>query len=197
MPKISTVLLILACLLASALAPGSGRFASAHDEWDAPRPWTKRWQQMLPEMMRGMGIPGPWVYGRGGHEGPLITMMLLWKEQLGLTPDQERSLRELRANFEKESIKRTSEIEVAELELKGLLEQETPDLGNVEAQVKQVALLQADLRVARIKTIEAGKALLTPEQRGKLERLGHSQRAGDMGMGMMAPWMGRPSPSIR
>ncbi len=197
MRKISTVLLILAGLLALALAPGLGRLASAHDEWDAPRPWTKRWHQMPPEMMRGMGTPGPWVYGRGGHEGPLITMMLHWKEQLGLTPDQERSLRELRANFEKESIKRTSEIDVAELELKELLEQERPDLGKVEAQVKQAALLQAGLRVARIKTIEAGKALLSPEQRGKLERLGHSQRAGDMGMGMMAPWMGRTPPSIR
>ena len=152
---------------------------------------------MLPETMRGMGTPGPWVYGRGGHEGPLITTMLYWKEQLELTPEQQRSLRELRANFEKESIRRTSEIDVAELELKGLLEQDTPDLVKVEAQVKQVALLQSDLRVARIKTIEAGKALLTPEQRGTLERLGHTQRAGDMGMGMMAPWMGRTPPSAK
>ncbi|MGH7427875.1 MAG: Spy/CpxP family protein refolding chaperone [Candidatus Methylomirabilaceae bacterium] len=195
MRKISTGLLILAGLLASALTPGAGRFASADDGWDAPRAWTKRWHHMLPDMMRGMGMPDPWVYGRGGHERPLITMMLHWKEQLGLTPDQERSLRALRANFEKEAIKRTSDIDVAELELKGLLEQETPDLAKVEVQAKNVALLQADLRVARIKTIEAGKALLTPEQRGKLERLGQSQRAGHMGM--MAPWMGRMSPPIR
>ncbi|MCI0409117.1 MAG: hypothetical protein L0191_11250, partial [Acidobacteria bacterium] len=162
MRKSSTVLLILAGVLVAALAPGLVPFASADDGWGAPWSWTMRRHQMLPDMMREMGIPGPWVYGRGGHEGPLITMMLHWKEQLGLTADQERSLRELRADFEKEAIKRTSDIDVAELELKGLLEQETPDLGKVEAQAKTVALRQADLRVARIKTIEAGKALLTP-----------------------------------
>lgn len=195
--NIQKILLILAGVMSLALAPVMGRLASAHDEWGAPRPWSKPWHRMVPEMMRDMGFPGPWMHGRGPHEGPLITMMLRWKEQLGLTPEQERSLRELRANFEKESIRRTSEIEVAEIELKGLLEQETPNLDRVEAQVRRVALLQADLRVARIKTIEAGKALLTPEQRGKLEQLGHSQRAGDMGMGMMAPWMGRMSPSVR
>ncbi len=197
MRKISAVLVILAGVLVSALAPALVAFASADDGWGGPWPWAMRRHRMPPDMMRGMGIPGPWVYGRGAHEGPLISMMLHWKEQLGLTPDQERSLRELRANFEKDAIKRTSEIEVAELEIKGLLEQDTPDLGKVEAHARNVALLQADLRVARIKTIEAGKALLTPEQRGKLERLGHSQRAGDMGMGMMAPWMGWMSPSMR
>ena len=144
---------------------------------------------MLPDMMRGMGMRGDWGHGRGGHQGPLISMMLHWKDQLALTSDQERSLRKLRAKFEKEAITRTSEIDVAELELKELLEQEKVDLIKVEAWTKKVALLRADLRLARIKTIEAGKALLTPEQQRKLERLGHDARMGEPGKGMMGPGM--------
>ena len=195
MRQIGTALLILAGALGSALMPGWNQVAFAHEEWGGPA--MMRWHRRPPDMLRGMEIPAPWLPGRGGHERPLVSMMLHWKEQLGLTADQERSLRELRANFEKEAIRRTSEIDVAELELKGLLEQDKVDLVKVEAQARKIALLRAELRVARIKTIEAGKAVLWPDQRGKLERLGHDQRWGGVGMGMMGPWMGPMPDPIR
>ena len=148
------------------------------------------------EMMRGMGI-GPSFHMRGGYEGPLISQMLMWQEQLGLTADQERTLRELRVNFEKESIKRTAEIDVAELELNGLLEQDKVDVAKVEALVKKSAMLQAELRVGRVKTIEAGKAVLTPEQTEKLDRLGHESMMGGMGTRMMGPGMPPMHPGVR
>jgi len=195
MRQIGRALLVLAGVFGSALMPGWNEVAFAHEEWGGPG--MMRWHRRLPDMLRGMEIPGPWLYGRGGHERPLISMMLHWKGQLGLTSDQERSLRELRANFEKEAIRRTSEIDVAELELKGLLEQDTVDLVKVEAQAKKIALLRAELRVARIKTIEGGKEVLSPDQRGKLERLGHDERWGGMGMGMMGPWPGSMAPPKR
>ena len=193
MRRISTALLILAGVLGVTPAPAWHQTASADEGWGGPR--MMRRHRMLPDMMRDLGMPGPWWHGREGHERPLISMMLHWKEQLGLTPDQERSLRELRASFEKEAIRATSEIDVGELELKELMEQDRVDLVKVEAQAKKTALLRADLRVARIKTIEAGKALLTPDQRSKLERLGHDHKWDDMGM--MAPWRGPMSPSAR
>jgi len=187
MRQIVTAVLVMVGVLGSAVPPALNQVASADDGGCGPG--MMRRYRMLPEMMRGMGMSGPWGHGRGGHEGPLISMMLHWKDQLALTVDQERSLRELRAKFEKEAITRTSEIDVAELELKELLEQEKVDLIKVEAWTKKVALLRADLRLARIKTIEAGKALLTPEQQRKLERLGHDARMGEPGRGMMGPGM--------
>lgn len=140
----------------------------------------------LHDMMRSMGLMEPGFHGRRGHERPLISQMLMSKEQLGLTADQERSLRGLRANFQKESIRQTAEIEVTELELGDLLEQEKVDIGKAEALARKSALLRADLRVARIKTIEAGKAVLTPEQRGQLEQLGRESTSGS-GMPPMRP----------
>ena len=192
MRQIVTAVLVMVGVLGSAVPPALNQIASADEGCSGPG--KMRWQRMLPEMMRGMGMPGPWGHGRGGHEGPLISMMLHWKDQLALTVDQERSLRELRAKFEKEAITRTSEIDVAELELKELLEQERVDLTKVEAWTKKIALLRADLRLARIKTIEAGKALLTQEQQRKLERLGHDSRMGEPGKGMMGPGMRMPPP---
>ncbi|MBI4380761.1 MAG: hypothetical protein HY574_06185 [candidate division NC10 bacterium] len=177
MRQIVTAVLVMAGVLGSAVPSALNQMASADEGCGGPG------------VMRGMGMRGSWGHGRGGHQGPLISMMLHWKDQLALTSDQERSLRGLRANFEKEAIKRTSEIDVAELELKGLLEQEKVDLINVEASTKKVALLRADLRLARIKTIESGKTLLTPEQQRKLERLGHDARMSEPGKGMMGPGM--------
>jgi Spy/CpxP family protein refolding chaperone len=133
------------------------------------------------EMMRSMGLMEPGFHARRAHERPLISLMLTWKEQLGLTAEQERSLRELRTDFQKESIRQTAEIDVAELELSGLLEQEKVDMSKVETLARKIAMLQADLRVSRVKTIESGKAVLTPEQRGKLEQL---CRESKMGRGM-------------
>ncbi|MBI4735046.1 MAG: periplasmic heavy metal sensor, partial [candidate division NC10 bacterium] len=124
---------------------------------------------------------------RGGralsHEGPLISIMLEHKQDLGLNPEQERKLRDLRTEFAKESIRRSAEIQVAEIELDSLLEQDKWDLAKIEPKVKQIATLQGDLRLARIKTLEAGRAVLTAEQLDKLKQGGHRMRAmGDSGM---------------
>ncbi len=136
--------------------------------------------------------PGPMV-GREGrwssHEGPLISIMLDHARELGLTLDQERKLRDLRTDFAKESVRRTADIRVAEIELNSLLDQDKWDLVKIETRVKHVATLQGDFRLARIKTLAAGREVLTPEQVEKLKEIGHRMRqgpgAGEFGPGIM------------
>ncbi len=169
--------------------------------------------QMMGPMGQG-GAMGPQGGGQGGgmmggmmgggmgggralsHEGPLISIMLEHKQDLGLNAEQERKLRDLRTEFAKESIRRSAEIQVAEIELDSLLEQDKWDVAKVEPKVKQIATLQGDLRLARIKTLEAGRAVLTAEQLEKLKQVGHRMRAmggsGMMGPGMMGPGMMGP-----
>ncbi len=169
--------------------------------------------QMMGPMGQG-GAMGPQGGGQGGgmmggmmgggmgggralsHEGPLISIMLEHKQDLGLNAEQERKLRDLRTEFAKESIRRSAEIQVAEIELDSLLEQDKWDVAKVEPKVKQIATLQGDLRLARIKTLEAGRAVLTAEQLDKLKQVGHRMRAmggsGMMGPGMMGPGMMGP-----
>jgi Spy/CpxP family protein refolding chaperone len=143
--------------------------------------------------MMGQGArPGP-EFGREGrrlsHEGPLITIMLDHAQELGLTPDQERKLRDLRTEFAKDSVRRTADIRVAEIELNSLLEQDKWDLTKIEPKVKQIAALQGDIRLARIKVLAAGREILTPEQVEKLRQIGHRMRqgpgAGEFGPGIM------------
>jgi cytochrome c oxidase subunit 2 len=73
---------------------------------------------------------------------------------------------------------------VAEVDLSTLLEANQPDLSKIEAQLKKTAALQGELRFARIKTLEQGRAVLSQEQWQKFESLAP-------GMGPMGPY-GRP-----
>ena len=107
-----------------------------------------------------------------------------------MSPEQERKLRDLQTASEKDFIRKDAEIRVAEIDLKGLLEQDGWDLAKIEAQVKQIAALRGDLRLARLKTIGAGRAILAPEQIEKLKQMGHQMRPGmgmEHGKGMGAP----------
>jgi Spy/CpxP family protein refolding chaperone len=104
-------------------------------------------------------------------ERPLITFMLEHRVELGLSPEQATRLEGLRSDFARESIRRDADIRIADMDLAALLERDPLDLPKVEAKIREVSRLRADLRVERIRTIEQGRALLTPEQRAKLQAL--------------------------
>ena len=113
-------------------------------------------------------------------ERPLITFMLSHRQELGLSPAQVQELERLRTDFQRQLIKRDADLRVAEMDLAALLKAEPVDLPRVEATVREIERVRADLRVARIRAIEEGKAQLSPEQRAKLGTL------------LAEPWPFRP-----
>jgi Spy/CpxP family protein refolding chaperone len=117
---------------------------------------------MMGEMMSGSPMRGH------AGERPLITQALKQREQLGLSGEQVAALEKARAEFEQDARQRQAEIQAAERQLGELLRADEVDLPSVEAKVQQISRLQANLRLARIKTLEKGKAILTAEQRKKL-----------------------------
>lgn len=135
-------------------------------------------------LMMGGGMMGMMHQGmgRGGHHGmmghadaterPLISLMLQNREELGLTPEQIQKLETLRLDFRRAAIKQSADLQVAELELAELRKKQPVDLAKVEAQVKRIETVRTQQRLSRIKVIEEGKVLLTPEQREKLDTLG-------------------------
>ena len=104
-------------------------------------------------------------------ERPLITLMLHHKDELGLSPDQVQNLQRLRGDFQREAIRRDADLRIAQMDLATLLERDPVDLGQVEVKVREIEQLRTDLRLARIRAIEQGKAQLTAEQRAKLRTL--------------------------
>ena len=102
---------------------------------------------------------------------PIISIVLSHREELGLSSGQVQGLERLRAEYQKEAIRAEADLRVAEMDLTQLLAAEPVDTSAVEAKIRQIEKRRADLRVARVRTIESGRALLSADQRDKLRTL--------------------------
>jgi Spy/CpxP family protein refolding chaperone len=105
------------------------------------------------------------------EEGPPISMIVRNREKLDLSSDQVRNLERLRKDFEKQSIRKEADIRVAKLDLHALLDAQPVDMTKVEAKVREIERLRADLRFARIRAAQKAKEQLSVEQRQKLDEL--------------------------
>lgn len=109
--------------------------------------------------------PGP------GHPGAGIKMDHPFRLGLpGLNIDRNRmdAIHEIETRTAKEGIRNRAEYEVASIELRELLRKDPVDLGMVEAKLKQIAALETQMHLARIKAVEEIKGKLTSEERKKL-----------------------------
>jgi Spy/CpxP family protein refolding chaperone len=165
---------------------------------DAPRP--------------GMGEhrQGP-MHGHGGwhrhkmHRFSLAGLALRHRQELALTPAQVDNLRKLGTDAQRDAIKRHADRRLAELDLRTLMMPDPADankprdLSKIETKVREIEKLRADGRVARIRTMEQSRQVLTPEQRDKLRALltQRWQHRGPQGPGMrgMAPEDGSHEPA--
>jgi hypothetical protein len=121
------------------------------------------------------GLGGQWrdalASVESGAERPLISIALAHRVELGLSGNQVASLERLRSDYQREAIRRDADLRIAEMDIANLRRAEPVDLAQVEARVREAERLRADMRMARIRTIEEGKAQLSAEQRDKLRAL--------------------------
>ncbi|WHZ24871.1 MAG: hypothetical protein OJF47_003983 [Nitrospira sp.] len=104
------------------------------------------------------------MHGGAGH---LIRHLLKHEKDIGLSADQVTKLKDMQLTLDKNRIKMEADIQVAERELKSLMEDEKSDMGTIESKLKQSEDVQIGLRLLSIKTRRDAMALLTPEQRAK------------------------------
>ena len=97
----------------------------------------------------------------------------------------ERTMEDIKTIYlkcNKDAIKKKADIEVAEIELRELLDKDPVDLAAAEAKIKEMAALKADLKIEHMKSMEEIKGKLTPEQRRKFHALMITMHMGGMGM---------------
>lgn len=172
---------LIAVFLLGPLALGGYSLAQMGPGMMGPR--QQQGQQQQPGQQPGPGMLGPGMMGPGGMMGggmmgtgatndrPWITVMLDQREELGLSAEQIGRLFTLRDEFAKAARTKSEALERVERELDGLLGPGPVDLRAVEAKLKEAETFRTDLRLARFRVIEEGKAVLTPEQRKKLVEL--------------------------
>ena len=119
--------------------------------------------------------PGGWQRGFGHsqrHRRPsFIGMVLMNRQELGLTTQQVDSLRTLGMDSRRAAIRRHGDLQIATLDFMSLRWSDPVDMGKIEAKVREIEKFKGDGRIAAIRTAEAAKAQLTAEQREKLKSL--------------------------
>ena len=137
--------------------------------------------QMMGGGSRTMGMMGPGQgQAMGGCPGmgaqpsafdperPWITFALAHAKALGLSDEQVTQLGGLRDEFLKDAGRLVQDIRAGRDALAHLYAQTPLDLSAVEAKIREIAGREAELRIARVKTLQKGAALLTDEQRRKI-----------------------------
>lgn len=91
---------------------------------------------------------------------------------LNLDEKQKEALREIENYVTKELIRKRADEQIAEIELRELLEENTVvDLDAVETKLEQIAAIKTETQFIVIKSMEKMKAKLTPEQREMLKKI--------------------------
>jgi Spy/CpxP family protein refolding chaperone len=163
--------LILIAALTLAWLPGS-RAESAEPEkpgFAVPDDLVDAWERL----QRALQDWGGQLRERFGSreardERPMISLMLKHREQLRLSAEQVKKLEQLRDQYQRQSIRADADTRILELDISNLLDQTTVDLAKVEQKIREAEKLRADLRIARVRSVEQAKAVLSAEQRKRL-----------------------------
>lgn len=110
----------------------------------------------------------------GGHHqdaGKFIKHVLKFKEGMSLTAEQEQKLRTLKVNYKKDRIRLKAEVDLANVDLHEVLKNEKASLSDVEAGFNALHALKTKLYMASIKAKRDAKAVLSDEQRARMDKI--------------------------
>lgn len=106
---------------------------------------------------------------RDGKDRTKIFLKL--QEALKLTDQQMKQIYEKIFTFKKERIKDRATLALALLELKEIRAQDESDMKKIEAKIREIANLKANMQIKKLKEIENIKSVLTESQKETLKNL--------------------------
>ncbi len=139
---------------------------------------------------QGMG-PGAGQMGAMGQMGPMQARRNL-KAELGLTEVQQADIRKAMEAAHRDRLRKSTDLKIANLDLKSLLRAEKVDEKAVAAKLAEAQAAQAALLKLRVDTALAMKRVLTPEQQKKLAEMRAEPGHRRLGQRMMRRGMRMP-----
>lgn len=128
-------------------------------------------------MGRMMGRPGMMMrMGRGPMMRPggmpgRMDMLGRLADRLDLSEEQRGEIKDVLTAHQKYMIQQKADRELAEVELRELVQSDDPDLDAIEEQIKEIANLEAETRYSQIKAMVDARSVLTDEQKEALKKL--------------------------
>lgn len=138
---------------------------------------------------QGMGPAGQ--MGSMGQMGPKQVRRNL-KAELGLTEVQQADIRKAMEAAHRDRLRKSTDLKIANLDLKSLLRAEKVDEKAVAAKLAEAQAAQAALLKLRVDTALAMKRVLTPEQQKKLAEMRAEPGHRRLGQRMMRRGMRMP-----
>lgn len=130
---------------------------------------------------------GGYHHRRGQHGRMMFGFVMRHRQELNLTPAQLQSFQKLATDYRRDAIKRSADMQLARVDLGTLLRPDPANPGQpvnmsaAEAKIREIEKARGDMMLGRLRAMEQGKALLTPEQRTKLVSLMHEGRGESRG----------------
>jgi len=109
------------------------------------------------------------AHGKWAHSA--ADRLLRHKQELGLSDDQVAKLKGLALERDVAAIKTHAAVMLAAREVRALVSDEKADLSTIEAKINEQEQLEGKLKMIGIKARRDAYAVLTPEQRDKLQTL--------------------------
>jgi Spy/CpxP family protein refolding chaperone len=133
-------------------------------------------------------------FGLLSDSRPFISLALQLRGDLGLSTEQVKKLEAARDEFSKKYRADREDIFTKTRDLRAALNTQKVDQKDAERRIREIEKMRAGLRIARVRAIEKGKAVLTQEQSDKLYSLLKQQTesagSGWRGWGGWHPGMG-------
>jgi Spy/CpxP family protein refolding chaperone len=117
-----------------------------------------------------MSMDSPFEIGGGGAGMDLPGPMML-PDELNLSKDQMDKIKKIRHTVRKLNIPIKGDIELKRMDLRELMDTDTPDKEKIASKLKEIESLKTQLSINRINGIIDFKSLLTKDQREKLEKM--------------------------
>ena len=86
-------------------------------------------------------------------------------QMLNLTDEQEAKIEKLRGEMQRTMVQNRSKIQIARIDLRELMDADTPDRGAIEKKLKEISDLQVKQRMAMFDHRADVEKLLTPDQK--------------------------------
>ncbi len=148
---IAGVVIVVAALLFVLPPPGHGGFLDKNKTSGAQK------KNPPPDRAPSPRIPG-------------FSISVLAK-YLSLDKNQEKKMTDLVASYRRERVRRDSAIKIAQLEFLEIFHPADPDLDKMAVKLKELAVLQAELRFDEVRKLRDARPILNDEQFDKYKKL--------------------------
>lgn len=163
---VTAILGLMAAILVGCRHEGKSRM-----KWEGQRGPARMEMGRVPMMGGGpMMGRGP-MAGQQGQGAGRASMYLRHAQDLKLTDDQVKKLKDLETSFLKDMIDKRAKLAAGKIDLSRLMDGDNPDMGAVEKTVRANHEITADLELAMIKGKKAADAILTANQKKMVKDL--------------------------